>query len=105
MPPTAAPTAGGQAQALANAAAANAAANQLIRSQAIEMYTQLAPISLSNTINNTGQVINITPRNVGLLKGFYLEYQAQVKNTNASAAITPTILGPLNLFSNIQFTD
>jgi len=105
MPPTAAPTAGGQAQALANAAAANAAANQLIRSQAIEMYTQLAPISLSNTINNTGQVINITPRNVGLLKGFYLEDQAQVKNTNASAAITPTILGPLNLFSNIQFTD
>lgn len=93
------------AQALANAAAQNAAANQLIRAQAIEMFTQLAPVSLSNTVNNTGSVINVTPRNVGLIKGFYLEYSAQIKNTNASAAITPTIFGPLNLFSNIQFTD
>lgn len=93
------------AQALAQAQAANQAANALIRAQAIEMFTPLAPVSLSNTINNTGQVINITPRNVGLLKGFYVEFSAQVKNNNASAAITPTNLGPLNLFSNIQFTD
>jgi P3 major capsid protein len=99
------PAAPNAAQALANAQAANAAANQLIRAQAIEMYTQLAPVSLSATATNTGQVINVTPRNVGLLKGFYVEYAAQIKNTNAAAAITPTILGPLNLFSNIQFTD
>lgn len=93
------------ATAAQNAAAANQMANQLIRSQAIEMFTQLAPISLSSTVNNAGQVVNVTPRNVGLLKGFYVEYSAQIKNTNASAAITPTALGPLNLFSNIQFTD
>lgn len=93
------------AQAQQNAAAANAMANQLIRSQAIEMFTQLAPVSLSATVNNAGQVVNVTPRNVGLLKGFYVEFSCQVKNTNAAAAITPTNLGPLNLFSNIQFTD
>ena len=87
------------------AVAANALANQLIRAQALEMYTQLAPVSLSNTVSNAGQVINITPRNVGLLKGFFVEYSAQVKNTNASAAITPTNFNAANLFSNIQFTD
>jgi P3 major capsid protein len=98
-PPTSA------AQAAQNAAAANQLANQIIRAQAIEMYTPLAPVSLSNTVNNAGQVVNVTPRNVGLLKGFYVEYSAQIKNTNASAAITPTGLGPVNLFTNIQFTD
>lgn len=104
MPPTPNSTMSA-AQIQANAAAANTLANQLIRSQAIEMYTQLAPVSLSSSVNNAGMVVNITPRNVGLLKGFYVEYSAQVKNTNASAAITPTPLAPLTLFSNIQFTD
>lgn len=99
---TATPNAAQQAQ---NAAAANALANQLIRAQAIEMFTQLATVSLSPTVTNAGQVINVTPRNVGLLKGFYVEFSAQVKNTNASAAITPTNFAALNLFSNIQFTD
>lgn len=93
------------ATAAQNAAAANQLANQLIRSQAIEMNTQLAPVGLSNTVNNAGQVVNVTPRNVGLLKGFYVEYSAQIKNNNAANALTPTSLGPLNLFSNIQFTD
>lgn len=92
-------------QAAANAAAQNALARQLIQAQAIEMHTQLASVSLSATITNTGQVINVTPRNVGLLKGFYVEFSAQVKNTNAANAITPTPLCPLNLFSNVQFTD
>lgn len=102
MPPTAPVSAAQQQQ---NAAAANALANQLIRAQAIEMFTQLAPVSLSPSVTNAGQVINITPRNVGLLKGFYVEYSAQVKNTNASVAITPTNLSALNLITNVQFTD
>lgn len=92
-------------QAAANAAAQNALARQVIMAQALEMHTQLASVSLSTTINNAGQVLNVTPRNVGLLKGFYVEYSAQVKNTNGAAAITPTPLCPLNLFSNVQFTD
>lgn len=93
------------AQRAAQAAAANQLANQLIRSQSIEMYTQLSTVSLSSTVNNAGQVLNVMPRNVGLLKGFYVEFSAQIKNTNASAAITPTALNVLNLFSNVQFTD
>lgn len=87
------------------AMAANALANQLIRAQALEMNTPLAPVALSSTQNNAGQVVNVTPRNVGLLKGFFVEFSANVKNTNAAIAITPTNFGPLNLFSNIQFTD
>jgi P3 major capsid protein len=93
------------AQAAAAAAQQNQMARNLIMSQALEMQTQLSAQTLSPTVNNAGQVINITPRNVGLLKGFYVEYTALIKNTNASAAITPTPLSTLNLFSNIQFTD
>lgn len=87
------------------AIAANNYANQLIRSQALEMHTPLAPVSLSATVNNAGSVVNVTPRNVGLLKGFFVEFSAQVKNNNASVAITPTNFNAANLFSNIQFTD
>jgi hypothetical protein len=104
MPPTSSPQVTAQ-QAAQNAAAQNALARQVIMAQAIEMQTQLASVSLSSTINNAGQVLNVTPRNVGLLKGFFVEFSAQIKNTNASAAITPTILCPLNLFTNVQFTD
>lgn len=93
------------AQAAQNAATQNQLARNLIMSQALEMQTQLASVTLSATVNNAGQVINVTPRNVGLLKGFYVEYNAIVKNTNAAAAITPTPMSALNLFSNIQFTD
>jgi hypothetical protein len=87
------------------AIAANNYANQLIRSQALEMHTPLAPVTLSASVNNAGNVVNVTPRNVGLLKGFYVEFSAQVKNTNASVAITPTNFNAANIFGNIQFTD
>jgi hypothetical protein len=91
--------------ALAQAQQANQLANQLIRSQAIEMYTQLPPVVLSATTNNAGQVVNITPRNVGLLKGFFIEYNATIKNTNASAALIPYGFCGMNFFSNVMFTD
>lgn len=84
---------------------ANNQTGQLIRSQAIEMRTQLAPVTLSPTVNNAGQQVNFTPRNVGLVKGFFVEFSAQIKNTNASAAITPTALNVANLFSNITLID
>lgn len=99
------PTPTQTASAAQNAAAQNALANQLIRAQALEMHTPLAAVTLSSTANNAGQIVNVTPRNVGLLKGFFVEFSAQIKNGNAANALTPTELGPLNLFSNIQFTD
>jgi hypothetical protein len=90
---------------LAQAQQANALASQLIRSQGIEMQTQLPPITLSNTVNNAGAIVNVIPRNVGLLKGFFVEFTAQVKNTNATATLTATKFGAMNFFSNIMFTD
>lgn len=90
---------------LVQAQQANAQASQLIRAQGLEMQTQLPPITLSNTTNNAGMQVNVVPRNVGLLKGFFIEYSATVKNTNASAVLMPTAFGPANFFSNILFTD
>jgi hypothetical protein len=90
---------------LIQAQQANNSARDLVRTQGLEMHTQLPPVGLSSTINNAGQQVNVIPRNVGLLKGFFVEYSATIKNTNASAALTPTHFGPANFFSNIMFTD
>jgi hypothetical protein len=94
------------AQVAAQAAlAANSAAGSLIRAQGLEMYTQLSSVTLSATVNNAGTQFNVIPRNVGLVKGFFVEYSALIKNGNAAAAITPTAFSPSNLFSNIMLTD
>jgi hypothetical protein len=103
MPQVAAtPTA---AQQYAAAMQQNELAKQMIRNQAIEMYTQLAPVALSSSANNAGMVVNINPRNVGLVKGFFVEFSAVINNGNASAAVTPTNLNVANFFSNITFID
>lgn len=50
--------------------------------------------------------INIPPRNVGLIMGFWLKVTATIHNsTGGGTAITPTQFGVANLLSQIQFTD
>jgi len=63
------------------------------------------PISGGGTFvpANTGQ-ITITPQNVGLLIGFWVEIQVVVSNASA-APINLTDLGPANLLANIQLQD
>ena len=94
-------------QQLQIATQANKLANDLIRSQAIEMQTQLPPIALSNAINNSGQQVNVIPRNVGLLKGFFVEFNATIKNNNAVDPMFVNLsqLSAANFFSNVMFTD
>jgi hypothetical protein len=92
-----------------SAAQLNAIARAAIKAKAIKM-TQLIFAqtygSAANTtdVSATQPVINVIPRNVGLIKGFYVQIQATINNQAAETAnLTP--LGPSNLVTQFQFND
>ena len=90
------------AQAAAAAAQANAAARSAVLGNSIEA---LALISSSAQLNPATQnVVNITPRNVGLIRGFYVHVGCAF-TTGATTTLTKTTMGPANLLSLVTFND
>lgn len=79
----------------------NSLAAQLILGQAVEMQQQIFSQSFTPSTQN---VVNIIPRNVGLIKGFLIDITATLTNTGANA-IHPTDFNVANLLSQISFTD
>ena len=89
------------AQAAQAAAQANSAARQAVLANSIEalqlIYTQA-------NINPAVQtVVNIPPRNVGLIRGFWVH--VALTATSGSGALTRTKIGPANLVSLFTFND
>jgi hypothetical protein len=78
----------------------NQLARQLIQSQGLDMCQQIFSYTGAPSTNN---VITIVPRNVGLLRGFWVEINATMYGSAASGALTP--FGPANLLSQIVFFD
>jgi hypothetical protein len=79
----------------------NALASQLVLGQSVEMQQQV----YAQLVDPTKQtVLNINPRNVGLIKGFIVEIIAHFQNTG-TVALTPTDFNVDNLLSQIVFTD
>lgn len=90
-----------QASALQAAVNGNAQARALIQKYGVEMKQSI----FSQTfVPANGNVINVIPRNVGLIKYFMVKVSATVTNTSA-AALALTDLGPANMLSQIAFTD
>lgn len=91
-----------------NPATLNAAARAYIKQLAVNMkqniFQQVFAASGTQNLSTTQPVISITPRNVGLIKGFWVKAQATVTN-GSGVAINLTDFGPANLFSQIQFND
>jgi len=84
------------------AAAANAQARAAVLANAIE---SIQPIFSQSAINPATQtVVNVTPRNVGLIRGFYV-HVATTFTTGATVTWTRTAMGPANLLSNVAFND
>jgi P3 major capsid protein len=80
----------------------NGMQRRAVTQQAVKMKQNI----FSGTFNPaTTPVINIVPRNVGLILRFIVEYSFTVSNTDGANLATLTDYGPLNGFSNIQFTD
>jgi hypothetical protein len=79
----------------------NAAARSLIIKSALPMTQKI----FSQTLNpSNGGTLNIVPRNVGLIRGFWVKVLATVTN-GAAVALTPTGFGPANILSQIVFYD
>lgn len=85
--------------------AANQAARALVLQNAVEMRQPIASGSISGTITANNNIINIPPRNVGLIKGFMIELNAVATVTSTSTTATLTNFGPANLLQYVTFTD
>jgi hypothetical protein len=82
---------------------ANNYARALIAAKSVRMTQQ---ISSQTIVPANGNVVNVIPRMVGLIMGFYVKVTLTVNNTTGGAvAITPTDFGAANALSAIQFTD
>ncbi len=81
----------------------NGQARALVAAQSVRMTQQI----YSTTVVPSAQsVINVIPRNVGLIMGFWVKVVSTIHNaTGGAVAITPTDFGVANLLSMIQFTD
>ena len=91
-----------QAQRLQQAQQANAYARQLVLQNAVEA-TQA--ISTQTYTGGAGQTITIPCRNVGFVKKFIVEVQANITGTAGAFMHTLTKIGAANFFSNITLTD
>lgn len=90
-----------QMTAAQQAAVINAQASAAIRANAVKMQQPLT----SGTIVPANQpVLNIQPRNVGLLLGFWVKIVHTVNN-GSGITINLTDFGPWNALSQIQFND
>jgi hypothetical protein len=81
----------------------NAIARQLVSSKGLRMVQQVFTTTVTPANN---PIINIQPRYVGLIMGFWVKVTASIHNTTGGGtAITPTNFGVANLVSNFQLTD
>lgn len=83
----------------------NLMARGAILAQGIEMTQNIFSQTIA-TPGSTNNVINVVPRNVGLIKGFIVKVAATVQNnTGGAVAITPTRFAAANVLSQIVFND
>lgn len=82
--------------------AANLQARNLVLAQAVNMWNSIYTVTLQGEPRS--QVINIPPRNVGLIKRFIVEISYDVTVDN-SVTLTRTPWGPANTLSQVVFTD
>lgn len=91
-----------------NPATLNAAARAYIKQLAVNMrqniFQQVFTASGTQNLSTTQPVITVPPRNVGLIKGFWVKLQANIHN-GSGVQINLSDFGPANLLSQIQFND
>jgi hypothetical protein len=80
----------------------NAMQRQSVLANSVEMTQQVYSATTASLA--AGNVLQVAPRNVGLIKKFIIEVTGTV-TTSAGDALTLTDFGVANLLSNVQFTD
>lgn len=80
----------------------NAAQRAAVLAQSVQMIQQI----FSQTVTPANQnVLNVQPRNVGLIKKFIIEVAGTANNTDGVNASQVSQLGLANVLSNVSFTD
>lgn len=90
-----------------NVAAVNAAARAAILGQSVEMVQEIFSTTIA-TPGSTNNVVNVIPRNVGLIKRFIVEISGTIQNNGAATPANdanPTQFGLANVLSQIVFND
>lgn len=86
----------------------NAIARAAIKARAVKftqsIFSNSFAASGTNNISQSQPVVNVVPRNVGLIKGFWVQVIATITNGSA-VQINLTDFGPANVLSQIQFND
>lgn len=90
----------GSQSAVQQAQAQNAQARSLIQAYGLEMCQQVYSAVVVPSSQNT---INIAPRNVGLIRGFWIEVGARMSVASGTANLTD--FGPANLLQQVAFYD
>lgn len=87
------------------AQAANAQAERILKAACVDMTQNVfqSTFSAAHSIALNQPVITVNPRNVGLIKGFWVKCQFTV--VAGAIALDLTNWGPANAFSQIQFND
>lgn len=93
----------GGASSAQQALAANMSIRQNILANAIPVFQNVRSGSLTYTAGSPTQW-TVLASNVGLIRRFWLEITATF-NCAATHTLTPSLFGPANLLSNIQFID
>lgn len=81
----------------------NLAARQAILAQALEMTQNIYSTTITAP-GATANVVNVIPRNVGLIKKFTVEITATLTNTGTTS-VTPTNFNIANLLTQVVFND
>lgn len=79
----------------------NAQARSIVTGNAIKLNQQIYSQSVNPATN---PVINVQPRNVGLIMGFLVEVSGTILNT-AAAQLNRTDMGSSNILKNVSFVD
>lgn len=78
--------------------------NMLARSLVVSQAVERLQVIYSGTVDAQQQnVVNINPRNVGLLKGFFVDVEATITNGVDESALSN--FGPANILEQIKFDD
>jgi len=88
----------------------NQLARSAIKARAVKMTQQIFGATYGGSSGTTDvstfqPVVNVIPRNVGLIKGFWVQIIGTILNPDSTDSSDLTDLGAANLLSQIQFND
>ncbi len=84
------------------AMAANLQARQIVLQQSYPVIQQVETQTFDPANRS---VFDVTPANVGIVKGFLVKVTAAIKNNHATAAVALTDFGPANLVQRVIYYD